>query len=379
MIKMKRILILTDHYPSPTILYSNGFTHTRAKAYQKHAEVLIVCFKHHQPPYIYEGIEVESYSTENQLRDRIASFAPDLLCVHFFSGVLLDILLNASMPVYVWLHGVEAIGWYRRWFNYSIPFFVKAGYKNALENTKQLSKLRKLYKHSNEKGNIHFVIVSNWLKETTETDTFIKLKNFHIIPNPIDEELFEYREKTAEDRLQVLSLRPYVSNTYANDISVRTVLEFSKYPMFEHFHFSFFGMGYLFDRLTKPLKEFPNVTIEEKFFENHEIPSLHARFGLFLCPSRQDTHGVSRSEATSSGLVALTSNNSAIPEFVQDRKTGLFGKTPKDFANLLKEIYDNPDLFLKLSKQGALDVRRQCGKSVIIDEELRILKILLDP
>ena len=45
---------------------------------------------------------------------------------------------------------------------------------------------------------------------------------------------------------------------------------------------------------------------------------MHKKNGIFMVPTRLDSQGVSRDEAMSSGLVPITNNVAAIPEFVDD-------------------------------------------------------------
>uniref|UniRef100_UPI0025FA2C66 glycosyltransferase family 4 protein n=1 Tax=Sulfurovum sp. TaxID=1969726 RepID=UPI0025FA2C66 len=89
------------------------------------------------------------------------------------------------------------------------------------------------------------------------------------------------------------------------------------YPeIFSDLEFRFVGDGVLFDETLSPIKDLENVTIERTFLKQEDIAALHKAYGLFLSPTRMDSQGVSRDEAMSSGLVSLTNNITAIPEFV---------------------------------------------------------------
>ena len=82
------------------------------------------------------------------------------------------------------------------------------------------------------------------------------------------------------------------------------------------------GDGPLFDDLIKPLKHFTNVKYQKTFLQHHQIAKIHKNYGIFLIPTRMDSQGVSRDEAMASGLVPITNNVAAIPEFVRDKEKG---------------------------------------------------------
>ena len=72
-----------------------------------------------------------------------------------------------------------------------------------LFNTRQLIFMHNFIRK--EKINKEFVFVSEWMKNILEKDSLSKgkIKNYHIIPNVIDENVFNYIEKdTKADCLQ---------------------------------------------------------------------------------------------------------------------------------------------------------------------------------
>ena len=78
------------------------------------------------------------------------------------------------------------------------------------------------------------------------------------------------------------------------------------------------GEGELFEEVTQPLLQFSNVKLRRGFLSNEEYESIFDDYGIFLIPTRWDSHGVSRDEAMSAGLVPVTNSVSAIPEFVDE-------------------------------------------------------------
>lgn len=108
--------------------------------------------------------------------------------------------------------------------------------------------------------------------------------------------------------------------------------------------------------------------------KNKEISSLHKKYGVFLAPTRMDSQGVSRDEAMSSGLVPITNNVAAIPEFV-DETCGMLVEA-EDYigmANSIKKLYQEPELFQKLSRNAAARVRKQSGIENTIIKEIELI------
>jgi glycosyltransferase involved in cell wall biosynthesis len=198
--------------------------------------------------------------------------------------------------------------------------------------------------------------------------------DYEVLPNPIDTDLFAYTRKAPEDRFSILSIRPYDSPTYANDMAVSAVLQLAKHPSFERVRFTFIGDGPLFERTLAPLEGLANVNIQRRFLSQAEIAREHRRHGIFLVPTRLDTHGVSRDEAMASGLVPVTNALNVVREFVDEDSAAL--APPDDAAALANEIsrmFDDPSLFLGRSAAAAERVRRQRGHEVVIPAELSLL------
>lgn len=197
---------------------------------------------------------------------------------------------------------------------------------------------------------------------------------YSIIHNFIDTEMFSYQEKPEQQRKMLLSIRPYASNKYANDLTVKCILELAKKPFFGDLSFLIIGSGELFDSTVAPVKKFKNVTLRKTFLRQDEIAKLHKEYGVFLTPTRMDAQGVSRDEAMSSGMVPVTNAVTAIPEFV-DEACGILvpGEDYMAMAEGIERLYNDPALFSALSKGAAERVRGQSSLNYTIGEELRLI------
>jgi glycosyltransferase involved in cell wall biosynthesis len=162
---------------------------------------------------------------------------------------------------------------------------------------------------------------------------------------------------------------------YANDLTVKAILELKKYNFFKKIEFHIIGDGALFEEETQDLQNLENVILEKRFLMRSEIAELHKEYGVFLCPSRMDTHGVSRDEAMSSGLVPITSNAGAISEFV-DEETGYLAnfEDHEGLARAIHHLWENPHIFAAKSRASAKAVRETREKGKIIDLEISLFK-----
>jgi glycosyltransferase involved in cell wall biosynthesis len=79
-------------------------------------------------------------------------------------------------------------------------------------------------------------------------------------------------------------------------------------------------------------------------------------------------------EAMASGLVPVTSSNTAIPEFVTHNVTGLLTNSPQQIADELENLLQFPEKFCKISQQAADSIREKCNIKAITKRELSIIE-----
>lgn len=377
-----QVLVICNAYPSDQALYRNGFIHRRVRAYIDNG-IDVHVFYGHEPvknsyEYEFDGVRV-TVGNQSALTELISRTPFDAYLVHFAEPARIEPLrqMKVKEPIIVWVHGFEAESWYRRWFNF-------------MDSPKQireaLKKKDEYYLGQNaffnelmtcDDLNISFVNVSEWFqKYIVEPDNDAEFKNSVVIPNLVDEEVFPYREKSDEARLNILSIRPYASTKYANDQTVRAILELSKRPYFDELHFTLCGSGPLMKETLQPLRKFENVDIQERFFNQDEIRELHREHGVFLSPTRFDSQGVSMGEAASSGLVTISSAVAAVPEFFENRTTALLAPA-EDFvaiADFIEELYFDPEMYQTISRRGASAITAKCGREATVDAEIELIK-----
>jgi len=371
------VLILTNHYPSPDALYRNMFVHKRMTSYKESGQVYDVM---RMNIYAKEGFrEFEGINVVEGQADTLDAILKngqiDTICVHFLDPHMWGVLKNYlhTKRLIVWIHGAEIQPWWRREYNYK----TKKELEQAKEETIARQELwAEVFSYVGN-SKLHFVFVSQYFAKEIFDDNKISLPkdSYSIIHNYIDTEMFSYKQKDPEQRKKILSIRPYANNNYANDLSVKCILELAKKEFFSQLEFRLIGNGELFDSTLAPLKKYKNVIMEKRFLRQEEIAELHKKYGIFLTPTRMDTQGVSRDEAMSSGLVPVTNAVAAIPEFVDDN-CGILapGEDYVAMAQGIEELYNNPDLFLELSKNAAKRVRQQTSKEFTIDKEIKLIQ-----
>ena len=372
----ERILVVSNNYPSYEEKYRNGFLHSRLKEYLKNGFKVDMFVLEEGGQLIYreyEGIQVIGGS-KYALKNILNGGAHEKIAVHFLDSTMWEILepFSANKEILVWVHGSEIQPWHRRTFNYETD--------EQLAKAKVDSEIRmRFWKPllSDLPQNMKLIFVSEYFANEVMEDTGVKIspESYQIIHNPINTSLFNYIEKSDKQRKKILSIRPFASNKYANDLTVKAILRLSKKKIFKELEFLIIGDGKLFDKILEPLRDFANVTIQRGFLSHSEIAELHKEYGVFLSPTRMDSQGVSRDEAMSSGLVAITNDVTAIPEFV-DNKSGVLVPSEdfKSMAKAIEKLYENPEEFLSISKSAAKRVRNQTDSTIIIEKELKLLR-----
>ena len=370
-----KIIILDQAYPDPeSDSIGDPFVHVRAKYFSETMEVVVL--KTHQKErldYTFDGIFVKCTKGLEEFEEYLLGFNPQSVVVHFVEPWMYKIaILKHQFPTFIWVHGSEALAWYRILFSVHKKNYKKFFTEYLYNNLHSLRNFRNVVRTSNEKGNPRLIFVSKWMKNVASKDCFIKIKDFDVVPNPIDDSIFKYKKKEEDDRLKILIIRSFNSPKYANDISIDAILKLSKEPFFKELKFTIYGKGILFEKLTNKVSHLDNIEINNVFLHQQEIKELHDSHGIFLCPTRMDAQGVSMCEAMSSGLVPITSNNTAIPEYVNS-ESGILTNNSEDIYKGIKFLYNNPLNYLQLSKQASESILAQCGIDKVMKREISII------
>jgi glycosyltransferase involved in cell wall biosynthesis/spore maturation protein CgeB len=367
-------LVLTNHYPSYSDLYRNAFVHSRVKAYSDEGVAVDIFRLRTNEPLTFDefdGADVMTGDCE-ALNTLLSSGQYKNVLVHFLDPDMWSVLKQHidRLKVIVWVHGAEIQPMHRREYNYTTD---EERALAKIQSDRRMEFWRGLL--SCMPSNLELVFVSKHLADEAKQDIKINIPQdkINIIHNPINVDFFSCGKKPPEQRKKVLSIRPYASATYANDLTISAILLLSKSVAFQHLEFLLIGDGKLFEETVAPVRKFKNVIVERKFLTHSEIAKLYQQYGVFMCPTRMDSQGVSRDEAMSAGLVPITNAVAAIPEFVDD-SCGILapGEDARAMADGLLSLYNNPDEFLRMSAAAAERVRQQSAQSIIIQKELAL-------
>jgi len=374
------VLVLTNQYPEKGNLYRNMFVHRRVMGYKEDGllcDVMRMNIYAKDGYYEFEGIDVVDGQTQ-ALRRILDSGVIKTVCAHFLDITMWSVLKEylGKIRLIVWLHGAEVQPWWRRTFNFTSDAELE---KSKISTEELLRFWAEVFKHADSEA-IHFVFISQYFADEVMEDNNIVLpeSSYSIIHNFIDTELFKYRPKEANQRKKILSIKPYASRKYANDLTTKAIVELSKNPVFDELEFYIYGDGEMFESDTAPLKRYKNVYLHHKFLSQREIADLHEKCGVYIATTRMDAQGVSRDEAMSSGLVPIANAVAAIPEFV-DEECGILVPA-EDYigvAQAIISLYNDPDVFLKLSKAAAIRVRKQSSRVQTIEKEKRLIILIL--
>ncbi len=360
--------VFTNIYPTYQNLYRNAFVHQRVRYYNLKSNNIVILMGDKNHFYVFDHVLVLYLNHEGFKKYFDNRVSSDKIFIHFLSPQIKFILDKYAIQLKknVWVHGVEGISYERR-----SPFLFETN-----ENIKFIFKNRKkMWQEVFEEDSYKLIFISNWIYSAFQEDMNYNKKpiDYNIISNPIDTEFYSLKDKDYS-KIKILSIRPYASKTYANDLTVKTILELSKKPYFSELEFTIIGRGQYFDQIIKPLKDknFKNVIILETFLTRDEIKEYHKKNNIFLCPTRQDSQGVSMCEAASSGLVVITNDNSAIREFMNDDISII---VPDDDVNAMvkgiESLYYNKDLLEKMSKGANITMNKELNIKYICDLELK--------
>lgn len=377
-----KVLVIVPSYPSYVNLYSCAFAHSRNREYVKNGldiQVFVVNIgTWFQIKYERDNIPVLQGSYKD-LKELLTKHQYSVVITHFIDEKIYPIfdgnIYNNQKLIFI-CHGPETV--YRYLKNKVRPYFTKP-YKEPYQDDD--FDLNDFYvKKYSQKDNVEWVFVSDWLKNFSEEEQHLKFKHSRVINNIIDEELFPYHEKTADDRKKILMVRKFDNiRQHSIDQVVFAILELSRRSYFEDLEFDIYGDGNYYDELVAPLRDFKNVHLYRRFIPNEKLGEIYQNHGIMLLPSRHDAHAVSMGESASSGMVVVGSRVTSNPYFMNEEVNHTLAD-PEDYielANIVDRLYNNPDEFLQISKNMA-EFTRQFNKKNTVFKEIKLIKEALE-
>ncbi len=372
-----KLAIITSRYPNSENPYNHMFVHVRAMYFiSQGIDVGIFVPSATRETYNYQGIEVVRDNPENII-NVISGY--DIFNIHllnFFPFVksgglsLYNFFLKQNKPIVIGIHGADVFKYPEYLFDFSLTpqGIAKYFYKNYWN----YPHIKKFVREINEWDNSAVIFPSEWMKNYTEKHFQVNLNNPKVIPNGIDTDLFTY-EQLYKNRHKTLTIRPFEKK-----YGVDQAIEIMNY-LPEEFTLDIYGKGKdkrLYEELISKFNLGHRVKIIEKFIDRKEMNKLFHQYGVFLAFSKFDSQGVSMCEAMASGLLTITNDNTALPEFVKDMETGVLGNDLEEVAERIQRLVDNESLYNTITYNGRKSMMeidwRKTGQ-----KELEVLKSLV--
>lgn len=372
------LLVVVNGYVSEENPSKNAFVHSRVLGYLDSGiptRVFVVQKKCKKSEYEYENVHVYKGSPDD-LAKMINNDGSIRICMHFINGDMISALnkVESKRKVFIFVHGVEALYWYQRIFKgtFGNMRLILGFIKYSINNIIEIRRIRRFL--NTNRHDCCFIAVSGWMKEIAEKNWKCNGKfRWEIIPNYVNNSRFPYVEKNANDAFNAISIRAFSSGKYANDITVKVIKDLNENDAAKNMSFCVVGDGPLYEKTITPIIKYENVSFERRMLQQNEISSWHQKYGVFICPTRQDAQGVSMCEAMSSGLVPITLYNTAIPEFLPDEKLKCRNET--EMVRLIEYLISNPDEYLRLSRKCSEFISDKCSKKNTIEKEISFFKV----
>lgn len=372
------VLVIVPDYPSSQNLYVSAFAHSRNVGYLaeglKIQVAAISSTAWYQTMYSIDGVDVITGQYE-ELKKLLKKNQYRVLVTHFVDENLYSIFdgyANDKQLIFI-CHGPETT--YRILTNVAKPYFKKDVPDFTSDDS--FDEKDMWVKKYSQKDNVHWIFVSEWLKETSEKLLGGTFKHSSVIHNVINENRFPYCEKTVEDRKKILVIRKFDNIAYHSiDQVVYAIRELSRRPFFEDLDFEIYGDGNYYDVLTAPLREYANVHLHRTFVLNKDIHELHRKAGILLCPSRHDSQGVAMGEGASSGLVVVGSRVTCNPYFMDEEHNHTLAdpEDPVELADIIERLYKNPKEFLEISSRLSKRIREMCCQEKTVGAEVELIR-----
>ncbi|SFJ46833.1 glycosyltransferase family 4 protein [Myroides guanonis] len=372
-----KLAIITSRYPKETQPYNHMFVHVRALYFQsKGVDVTILVPAKKNETYTFQGIRVieDSSSSIVSILSRY-----DVLYLHLLNQYPLidggfkiyNEIVKAKYKTAIYLHGADTLTYPNGFFDFkwNLKGISKVLYTNVWKKYYMSRFLNQLLN-----TNSLILTPSIWLANRVEAIYGIEKGVIKVIPNGIDTDFFK-SSGGYKNRYKMLCIRP-LNSEYPVEDCVRLM---SYLP--EFFTLDIYGEGENYERIKQLIEHLglsDRVQIINGFFDREELPKLFQNYGIFNAFSRSDTQGVIMCEALSSMMLVLSTNKTAIPEFISDGTSGLLlneNESIQDFANRIIAICEDKTAFDDITA-NARESMQQINWKLQGEKELKLLQSL---
>ncbi len=357
------IAIMSELYPSQNNPYNAMYVHSRVIEYLKEGHICNVykLRKKGNINYIYENIQVYEGDKEFLITN-MKNNGFDIIAMHAPNPDEKNLVLEnfKDKKVVCWMHGLDSVSG-----AFSYPY---AGNKllhplrfllRLKEDIRKFITWHRFIKHFNPT----IVVVSNWMKQEAEKFLHVKLKKSVLISNPVDDELFQFQQRTILKK--IICIRPHSGATYGLDLLIQSFSN-SRYSI------DLYGKGELLEYHKQLAKKYnANVVFIEKLFSKDELKNILKEYDLAIMPSKRDTQGVMVCEMNISGMPVITSD---IPGNKEYATRGTLRIQNNKWHNIDVIIDSIKDKIAQMSHDASIDMKKIAAKNKVVQQELQLLK-----
>jgi L-malate glycosyltransferase len=369
--KNKRILVFLPNF-SYKNTHGQTFIQTRIDQYLKNNyKIDLISLSKNKVIKKNRNYRIYYFQNYSEIEDFLFSNINNYnkIFIHFITFQIIKILNNfKKLNLFIWIHGIEGQKW--TWYKFDLflkPFWL---FKHIIYNIIHLYYLKKFTKKNIK--NIKFIFVSKWMKQVFLDDLQLwdlKIKS-RVINNPINPGFFDKKIKRNYNfKNNILIIKNFYSKKYAGDTTLKYLKDFSKTDLFSKYRFTIIGDGPILKPYINKFQKFKNIKILQKFYKNDELIKFHQQNWIFFYLTRMDAQSVTLSEAISSGMVCISSNNSAIPEFIKNNKNGYLINNYEEFILCLKKLNNNHNLLKKLSLAAKISSKKLSSHEIYKEEK----------
>lgn len=313
---MKKILVLSEAYPSHNDLYKMAYVHSRNIEYLKQGHIVDVLSFSAKEPYTFEGVKVFTIKNEPDFSyyDAVLSHAPNIR--NHFKTIKLNSKDINNLCLFFHGHEILYLNKY-----YPKPYFWQK------ESTLIEYKLRDLYDFLKTKlikslitrDNVKSIFVSDWMFQEGAKCLGLEkssLKNSTVINNAINSSFYDarYDFNSSAKKADFITIRPLDGKKYAVDKVIELARNNPK------FTFHIYGRGDFFKHVVKP----DNVTVFNNFIKQKDIPSLLNNYRAAIMPTRLDAQGVMMCEMACYGIPVILSDLPVCREMLNEFNNCIF-------------------------------------------------------
>jgi len=315
-------------------------------------------------PKKLQGIDIYDYQGFSSFLSQLKT-KPDIIHLHNLHGDFFDLRLlpklSSEFPIFLSIHDFWLIT------GYCASFFSCMEWIKGCENCSILSNVGRLFKDTSHKNwlkkrdifinsSIHLIYPSTWAKQIIEKSILKPaIIDSRIIPHGVDTTVFmpgdkeiarQYFKLSQSTFILVMTAKGGFDNQKFDWGMLKKSLQIVSDEM-QNVNILVLILGGL-NRSEKVGK----ITIHEiEFQTNFEIlVKYYQAADLYIHTSKDETFGMSILEALSCGLPVISTDSGAIPEIVEDKKTGILIKN-RDFVEFAKNIIfylSNEELLKKM-------------------------------